>query len=143
MRNVAEKVRMLTSPSCHANLHTALAKRFASKSSHVLVFSFQTWRSTLSSHKKAHERAIQHHASHVQHNAWFAWRIQLQETAKMNKKARLTEVYFLLRRTWHKMGMVHEQRVLEKKLAGFSARKMGKVFQGASINCLSTRLLIV
>ncbi|KIY69989.1 hypothetical protein CYLTODRAFT_442301 [Cylindrobasidium torrendii FP15055 ss-10] len=105
-----------------------LALRFASQSRWPLVNAFQTWRTGLQVIRVGEQTAIRHHTIQLQSKIWIEWLGQLQEHNAITKKARLTELYFLMRRTWGRMQAVHRERALQRKLRKFNDKKADKIF---------------
>ncbi|KAK7043628.1 hypothetical protein VNI00_008239 [Paramarasmius palmivorus] len=119
-----------------------IALRFSQRlNNSTTKLAMQRWREVHASHINAQIFATQFYTSQLMQRTILEWRLRLFKLLKMQKKARLVERYFIVRRYWTIMKEKHQEKVRLSKLQQLERNKLRAYFELWSNRAKKQRLL--
>ncbi|ESK93040.1 spindle pole body duplication -related protein [Moniliophthora roreri MCA 2997] len=107
-----------------------VALRFSQRlNSSASKLAMQRWREVHASHQNAWLFAGQYYANQLMQRTILEWRLRLFKQLKMQKKARVIERYFILRRYWSVIKQKYQEKVRSAKLQQLERNKMQIYFE--------------
>ncbi|KJA20236.1 hypothetical protein HYPSUDRAFT_1092898 [Hypholoma sublateritium FD-334 SS-4] len=112
--------------SHHANL--ALSNKFLQQIDARLAASALTrWRQVLTTHRNAHQYAVDFNATHLRSRALLLWRLRLRDSHQSAKVARWANRFFATRKAWKVWLTAMEEGKRQEKLRQWDISKSRKI----------------